>query len=551
MMDNTKLAELLFPGVVKTPEQVMSEYPERALPQGAVVSRMAPSPTGFVHLGNLVQGITSERMTHQTGGVLFLRIEDTDSKREVKGAVDVLTESLKYYGIEFDEGAMPGGDVGAYGPYTQSKRRDIYAVFAKKMVREGHAYPCFCSEEDLADMKRRQEEAGEDSIGYFGKWAACRDMSYEEIEKRILRGDKWVLRYRSTGDLSKKIKFTDMVKGEVELTENIMDFVLLKSDGIPTYHFAHAVDDSLMHTTHVVRGDEWLPSLPFHIQLFRDLGFRLPKYLHIGPLMKMDGESKRKLSKRKDPELALTYYQKEGFPAESVYEYILTILNSNFEEWRAANRELPASEFKFSCKKMNPAGSLFDYMKLRDVSKNVIALMPAEKVYALLLEWAEVYDGEFASALKGNREKATAFLSIGRGGKKPRKDIAVWSEVKDYMGYMFDAPTEFESIAELAGTEMAAEVVKKYADGYVQEDDSSAWFERVKQVAADFGFCTDMKAYRADPAAYPGSTADVSTFIRVAVTGKKNTPELNTIMSLLGKEEVLKRLYAYADKLKQ
>ena len=320
MMDNTKLAELLFPGVVKTPEQVISEYPERALPQGAVVSRMAPSPTGFVHLGNLVQGITSERMTHQTGGVLFLRIEDTDSKREVKGAVDVLTESLKYYGIEFDEGAMPGGDVGAYGPYTQSKRRDIYAVFATKMVREGHAYPCFCSEEDLADMKRRQEEAGEDSIGYFGKWAACRDMSYEEIEKRILRGDKWVLRYRSTGDLSKKIKFTDMVKGEVELTENIMDFVLLKSDGIPTYHFAHAVDDSLMHTTHVVRGDEWLPSLPFHIQLFRDLGFRLPKYLHIGPLMKMDGESKRKLSKRKDPELAMkltppslsSYDQKTG-----------------------------------------------------------------------------------------------------------------------------------------------------------------------------------------------------------------------------------------------
>ena len=544
-MDYQKLAELLFPEVTKTPEEMEALFPARSLKEGAIVSRMAPSPTGFVHLGNLVQGITSERLTHQSEGVLFLRIEDTDAKREVEGAVNVLTKSLKHYGIEFDEGATPDGDKGDYGPYTQSKRREIYSVYAKKMVLEGHAYPCFCSEEEITAIREEQEKAGEDSIGYFGKYAKCRDLSFEEIEKHIANGDTWVLRYRSEGSLDRKIKFNDLIKGEIELTENIMDFVLLKSDGIPTYHFAHAVDDHLMRTTHVVRGDEWLPSLPFHIQLFRDLGFKLPKYVHIGPLMKMDGNSKRKLSKRKDPELALTFYQQEGFPVEGVYEYILTILNSNYEEWRAANPDARAEDFKFSYKKMNPAGSLFDYMKLRDVSKNVISRMDAEKVYSLLTAWAEEYDADFAKNLKDNRETSLAFLSIGRGGKKPRKDIAVWSECKDYMGYMFNAPEEYEDISDLRGTDMIADILKAYAEIYDPADDSSAWFEKVKSVAAEFNFCTDMKAYRANPEAYIGSTADVSTFIRVAVTGKKNTPDLSTIMTLLGKEESVRRLLNY------
>ena len=544
-MDHNALAEILFPKVTKTPEDIEAQYPPRALKEGAIVSRMAPSPTGFVHLGNLVQGVTSERLTHQSDGVLFLRIEDTDAKREVEGAVKVLTSSLAHYGIEFDEGATPDGDKGAYGPYTQSQRRDIYAVYAKKMVRDGFAYPCFCSEEKIAAIREAQEKAGEDNIGYFGKYAACRDLTLDEVKAHIDAGDKWTLRYRSEGDINKKIKFNDLIKGEVELSENIMDFVLLKSDGIPTYHFAHAVDDHLMRTTHVVRGDEWLPSLPFHIQLFRALGHKLPKYLHIGPLMKMDGTSKRKLSKRKDPELALTYYQKEGFPVEGVYEYILTILNSNFEEWRAANPDAPADSFKFSYKKMNSAGSLFDYMKLRDVSKNVISKMPADKVYELLLEWANEYDVDFAQKLTSEKDKAVSFLSIGRGGKKPRKDIAVWSEVSDYMGYMFAAPSDFEDISDLPGYEKAREILAEYADIYDPDDDSSAWFDKVKAVAEKFNFCTDMKAYRADPSAYIGSTAEVSTFIRVAVTGKKNTPDLSTIMSLLGKDEAVKRLKTY------
>ncbi len=545
-MDYQLLAELLFPGVTVTPEKWETKYPPRTLTEGAVVSRMAPSPTGFVHLGNLVQGITSERLTHQSGGVLFLRIEDTDAKREVEGAVEVLTSSLKHYGIAFDEGATPDGDKGDYGPYTQSKRRDIYAAYAKKMVAEGKAYPCFCSEEEIAAMREKQEKAGEDSIGYFGKWATCRNLTLDDIKAHLEAGDPWTLRYRSEGDITRKIKFTDLIKGDVELTENIMDFILLKSDGIPTYHFAHAVDDHLMHTTHVVRGDEWLPSLPFHIQLFRDLGFRLPKYLHIGPLMKMDGDSKRKLSKRKDPELALTYYQAEGFPVEGVYEYILTILNSNFEEWRTANPDAETTSFKFSHKKMNPAGSLFDYMKLRDVSKNVISRMTADKVYDLLLSWANGYDKEWATSLEREKEKAIAFLSIGRGGKKPRKDIAVWSEVKDYMGYLFTAPASYEDMTDVRGTHKAVAILAAYADKYDPADDNSAWFEKVKEVAEQFGFCTDMKAYRNDPDAYEGSTADVSTMIRVAITGKKNTPDLSTIMALLGKDECLARLRAFA-----
>ncbi len=436
-MDYFTLAQLLFPDVTETPEEVEARYPARHLPEGAVVSRAAPSPTGFVHLGNLVQGLTSERMTHQSGGVLYLRIEDTDAKREVPGAVETLINALSHYHIEFDEGATVDGDRGQYGPYRQRQRRDIYHVFAKKLVQEGKAYPCFCTEEDLSKMHEAQE-AEKANFGYFGKWAVWRDRPIEEIKTALDAGTPWVLRFRSEGSIAHKIKFTDLIKGNLELTENDIDHVLLKSDGIPTYHFAHAVDDHLMHTTHVVRGDEWLPSLPFHIQLHQALGFRLPKYLHIGPLQKMDGTSKRKLSKRKDPELALTFYKAEGYPVESIYEYLLTILNSNFEDWRRANPTASASDFKFSYKKMNPAGSLFDVMKLRDVSKDVISRMSAADVYDETLAWAREFDETFAACLAAQPELSRAALAIGRGGKKPRKDFAVWSEVRGYMGFFFD-----------------------------------------------------------------------------------------------------------------
>lgn len=542
-MDYQALADLLFPDVTDTPEALEERFPARQVPEGAVVTRMAPSPTGFVHLGNLVQGLTSERMAHQSGGVLFLRVEDTDAKREVPGAVEVLINTLKHYGICFDEGATMDGDNGIYGPYHQRQRADIYHVYAKKLVAQGQAYPCFCTEEELAAMRETQE-ANKENTGYYGKYAIWRDRSMEDIQAQLDAGNPWVLRFRSTGSIEHQFKFDDLVKGKLTITENDIDHVLLKSDGIPTYHFAHAVDDHLMRTTHVVRGDEWLPTLPFHIQLFQALGFKLPKYVHIGPLMKMDGTSKRKLSKRKDPELALTYYKAEGFPVAAVYEYIMTLLNSNFEDWRRANPDAPVDSFKFNPKKLNPAGSLFDYAKLVDVSKNVISRMSAEKVYSLLTEWAQEYDPDFGSKLAADPEFATRILAIGRGGKKPRKDLAVWKDAKEYMGFFYDDYLEKPDFGTAFDKAVIADVLNRFLASFDIGDDANTWFEKVKTITNEIGFTTDMKAYKAAPSAFPGTVADVSTFIRLAVTGKTNSPDLYTVMQILGKDRTISRIQA-------
>ena len=547
-MDYKALANLLFPHVTETPEEVEARFPARNLPEGAVVSRMAPSPTGFVHLGNLVQGTISERMSHQSGGVLFLRVEDTDAKREVPGAVEVLINTLQHYSIAFDEGATIDGDNGVYGPYRQRQRAAIYHVFAKKLVEEGQAYPCFCTEEELTAMREKQE-AQKVNFGYYGEFAMWRDRSIEDIKAQLDAGNPWVLRFRSTGSIENQFKFDDLVKGKLTITENDIDHVLLKSDGIPTYHFAHAVDDHLMHTTHVVRGDEWMATLPFHIQLFKALGFKLPKYVHIGPLMKMDGTSKRKLSKRKDPELALTYYKAEGFPIAAVREYIMTILNSNFEDWRRANPDADIDTFKFSPKKLNPAGSLFDYAKLTDVSKNVISKMDAETVYGLLTEWAQEFDADFGEKLAADPDFAKKILAIGRGGKKPRKDLAVWKDAKDYMGFFYDEYLEKPVFNEKFSAETVKTALVKFLEKFNIADDSGVWFDKVKEITADMGFTTDMKAYKADPTAFPGTVADISTFVRQAVTGKTNSPDLYTVMQILGYDRTVSRIQAVIDTL--
>ena len=547
-MDTKALANLLFPDVTDTPEMMEARFPQRNAPEGAVITRMAPSPTGFVHLGNLVQGLTSERMAHQSGGVLFLRVEDTDAKREVPGAVEVLIDTLKHYGIHFDEGATMDGDLGDYGPYRQRQRAHIYHVYAKKLVLDGMAYPCFCTEEELNTMREKQE-ANKETTGYYGSYAIWRDRPLEEIMAHLDAGDPWVLRFRSTGDISRQFKFNDLVKGELTITENNVDHVLLKSDGIPTYHFAHAVDDHLMRTTHVVRGDEWLPTLPFHIQLFQALGFKLPKYVHIGPLMKMDGASKRKLSKRKDPELALTYYKAEGFPVQAVYEYIMTLLNSNYEDWRRANPDAPATDFKFSPKKLNPAGNLFDYAKLCDVSKNVIARMDAQQVYDLLVEYTEEFDKDFANALTEDPDYAKAILAIGRGGKKPRKDLATWKEAKPYMGFFYDQYLQVPVFDEKFSPALVKTVLEKYLAAYDFADDSNTWFNKVKSITEEIGFTTDMKAYKADPSAFPGTVADVSTMIRLAITGKTNSPDLYTVTQILGHDRTVSRVQQVIDRL--
>lgn len=540
-MDYQALAELLFPHVTATPEELEARFPQRNLPEGAVVTRMAPSPTGFVHLGNLVQGMISERMAHRTKGVLFLRVEDTDAKREVPGAVEVLISSLKHYNIHFDEGATIDGDNGAYGPYRQRQRAEIYHVYAKKLVMEGKAYPCFCTEEELTAMREKQE-ANKETTGYYGPYALWRDRPMEDIQAQLAAGNPWVLRFRSTGSIENQFKFDDLVKGKLTITENNVDHVLLKSDGIPTYHFAHAVDDHLMRTTHVVRGDEWLSTLPFHIQLFQALGFKLPKYVHIGPLMKMDGASKRKLSKRKDPELALTYYKAEGFSTTAMREYLMTVLNSNFEDWRRANPDADMDTFPFSPKKLNPAGSLFDYAKLIDVSKNVISRMTAEDVYRQLTEWALEFQPDFGEKLAQDPDYAKAILAIGRGGKKPRKDLATWKDARDYMGFFYDDYLESPVFDQKFSRETIVDVLTRFLEGFDPADDSAVWFNKVKAITEAIGFTTDMKAYKLDPAAFPGTVADVSTFIRLAVTGKTNSPDLYTVMQLLGPDRTAERI---------
>lgn len=541
-MDQKALAALLFPDVTETPEDLEARYPARDLPEGAVVTRMAPSPTGFVHLGNLVQGLVAERMAHQSGGVLFLRVEDTDAKREVPGAVEVLINTLKHYGIHFDEGATIDGDSGAYGPYRQRQRAAIYHVYAKQLVLQGDAYPCFCTEEELTAM-RAEQEAKKVNFGYYGEYAVWRDRPIEDVESAIAAGKPWVLRFRSTGSIENKFKYSDLVKGTLTVTENDIDQVLLKSDGIPTYHFAHAVDDHLMRTTHVVRGDEWLPSLPFHLQLFRALGFRIPKYVHIGPLMKMDGTSKRKLSKRKDPELALDFYFAEGFPVPSVIEYLLTLLNSNFEEWRLANPKEPYESFKFTTNKMSVSGSLFDLDKLRDVSKNVVSMLTTEQVWSYLTDWAEKYDRDFYMILAADPEYAKSIISIGRGIPKPRKDIAVWSEMKDYMAFFYDELfTPGSEYPQSMSTEEIRTVLEKYKDIYEEADDQTAWFGKIKELSVSMGYAASPKEYKQNPEAFKGHVGDISAVIRMAVTGRVNSPDMFAVMSVMGRTKVIGRI---------
>lgn len=548
-MDYNRLAELLFPDVTETPEEVEARYPERDLPEGAKVTRMGPSPTGFMHLGNLYGALVDERLAHQSGGVFFLRIEDTDKKREVEGGVQLILETFRNFGLPFDEGVTENGDKGKYGPYRQSQRAAIYHVFAKQLVQRGYAYPCFCTEEELAEM-HAQQEANKENFGYYGKYAKYRDCELEEIERRIAAGESYVVRFRSPGSIENKVRHTDLVKGKLELTENDQDIVLLKSDGIPTYHFAHVVDDHLMHTTHVVRGEEWLATLPVHLQLFDVLGWKRPKYVHTAQLMKMDGGSKRKLSKRKDPELALSYYYQQGIPVPSVMEYLMTLLNSNFEEWRRANQTAPLDDFPFSTKKMSVSGSLFDMDKLHDVSKNVISRMSAEDVYDSVAKWSADNDLEFHELFVRDPEMTKQFLSIGRGGKKPRKDLALWSETKAYMDFMFDElfQPDYSGMPERAKADAKA-ILTEYQDVYDAQDEMTVWFDKVKALAERHGFAPETKLYKKNPEQYKGPVGDISMVLRVAICGRTNAPDLYSVMQLMPTEKIKARLAAACEAL--
>ncbi len=548
-MDNEKLAELLFPDVTSVPDDMEKRYPPRTLPEGAKVTRFAPSPTGFMHLGNLYGALTDERLAHQSGGVFYLRIEDTDGKRTVENGVDLIIRALGQFDLKFDEGAASDGDNGAYGPYRQSERKEIYQTYAKQLVRDGKAYPCFCTEQELADI-RAEQESEKLTPGYYGKWAVWRDAPEEKVLKALEENKPFVLRFRSEGSPENKVKFTDMIKGDIEVTENDIDHVLLKSDGIPTYHFAHAVDDHLMRTTHVVRDESWLSTLPFHIQLFRALGFRMPKYLHTAQVLKNDGGGKRKLSKRKDPEAALAFYHEKGYPSAAVKEYLMTLLNSNYEEWRTANPGVPLESFPFSAKKMSVSGCLFSFEKLDDISRSTIAAMSASEVFDGVCRWAEEYDPEFAATLKNDRSYAESILSVGRGGNKPRKDITVWSGVKQYMGFFYD---RYFSVTDPLPEGHDKSDVRAVLDGFLLSydpaDDQQQWFEKVKAVGERNGYCPNMKEYRSSPEGWKGSVADVSSFLRLAVTGRLASPDLYAVMEILGKDRVEKRIKDFKESL--
>ncbi len=540
-----ELADLLLPEVKKDVSYYEELYKPRDLKEGEVVTRFAPSPTGFVHLGSLYVTMINRIFTNTNGGVFFLRIEDTDKKREVENGIEGILEALKDYNILPDEGAInESEEKGEYGPYKQSDRKEIYQTYVKYLIEQGKAYPCFCHEEDLEKLREEQEKL-KVRTGYYRSFAKCRNLSIEEIKQKIQSGEKYIIRLKSPGDYDRKIKIKDGIKGELEFPENDQDVVILKSDGLPTYHFAHAIDDHLMRTTHVIRGDEWVSSIPLHVQLFTMLGFKVPKYIHVAPIMKEEEGNKRKLSKRKDPEAAVSYYTQQGIPVQAVKEYLYNLANSNFEQWRRDNQDKDISEFEFKINKMSASGALFDHVKLLDVSKNVIARMSAEEVYQLGLEWAKKYDNELATLMDEYKDYTINLLNIERTGKKVRKDIAKWSDLRDVLEYMYDEiffNKDFEYVYQnITDKDEIANILKQYIEIYDVNDDKDTWFNKIKELAESLGYAREVKEYKANPEQYKGHVGDVSMVIRVALTSKQMTPDLYELLKNLGKEKIQRR----------
>lgn len=553
-MTYKELADLIFPNV-KEIKYYEEKYPERNLEEGAIVTRFAPSPTGFVHIGGLYQALVARTVAKKTNGVFFLRVEDTDQKREVENGVTGIVNSLKDFDMGPDEGMISDTEeIGNYGPYKQSLRKDIYQSYAKYLLELGKAYPCFATQEELDEMRAKQE-AAKVRTGYYGVWAKYRNLSLDEMAEKINAGVPYIIRFKSPGREDRKIKHKDLIKGNVDFPENDQDVVIIKSDGLPTYHFAHAVDDHLMHTTHVIRSDEWLSSVPLHLQLFQELGFKAPKYAHISPIMKNDNGNKRKLSKRKDPEAAVSYYEELGIPSLAVKEYLLNIANSTFENWRRQNKDASIEEFDFKLNKMSVSGALFDMVKLQDVSKIVISKMTAKEVYEKSLDWANRHDEELSKMLE-DKEYSLKVLGIERGNTKPRKDIAKWSDVKENIDYMYDSEfynkvQEYPYQPAISDKEDISKILDLYIEKYYDEnDDKQAWFDKIKALAVEMGYAGEVKEFKANPGMYKAHVGDVSTVLRVALTSRTNTPDMYEIMQVLGKDRIAKRFEVAKENLK-
>jgi len=548
-MDYKLLADRLFPRQTQNTEELETRYPKRNLPSSAKVTRLGPSPTGFIHLGNLYGAFVDERLAHQSGGVFYLRIEDTDDKRLVSGAVDMIIDSLSFFGIGFDEGATKTGDQGDYGPYEQSLRKELYQSYVKQLVAKGLAYPCFLTEDEISQI-RQDQEAAKANPGIYGKYAIHRNLTMDEIEAYLAKDLPYTIRLMSSGnhDLPQEqiryIKVEDGIRGTLSMPENNQDVVILKASGMPTYHFAHVVDDHLMRTTHVVRGEEWLSTLPIHVELFEKLGFEPPVYCHTAQLLKLDENgNKRKLSKRKDPELSLGYYQEQGYHPLAIREYLLTLLNSNFEEWRLANPQTTSDDFPFTTEKMSASGALFDINKLNDVSKDVLVRIPANELYDFLVGWAAAYNQDAWAALKGNRKTVEAILDLGRNDAKPRKDFISASQMFEFIRYFFD---EFfvmeEPLPGEVSREDAAEILSRYATTYNHSDDQSAWFEKIRGITTDLGYAVKPKDFKNNPDQYKGHVGHVSTVIRLALVGRSQSPDLWEIQQILGEEKSMERI---------
>lgn len=542
-MDYKQLAERLFPDVTTTVDDLEARYPARDLAEGARVTRLGPSPTGFIHIGNLYGALIDERLAHQSGGKFLLRIEDTDDKRKVEGAEALIIRAMEYFGIHFDEGVTLSGDKGDYGPYHQSERVEIYQAVAKHLVAQGKAYPSFATEEDLAKIREAQE-AQKLNTGYYGKWATDRNLTLEEIEEKLAAGEEWTLRLRADGNPEETRAIPDGIRGHVTIHPNDQDFVLLKTNGVPTYHFAHVCDDHFMRVTHVVRGEEWLATLPFHIELFETLGWEHPVYCHTAHLMKIDeAGTRRKLSKRKDPEMALSFYEEKGFFPEAVREYTMILLNSDYEEWRLANPDMPLEDFPVHLDKMATSGALFDMVKLEDVSKETLVRLDEATIADFVIAWAEKYQPDVASVIAPQRDDFVKLLAIGRDGKKPRKDLMNAEQIVQFTKYFFDEWfTQEDALPENIPAEEAAAILEDYLATYDHTDDNEVWFGKIRTITENRGYAVRPKDYKKNPDAYKGHVGDVSTVVRLAITGRRNSPDIWAIQQVLGEEKTIARV---------
>lgn len=542
-MDYKQLAERLFPDVTTTVDDLEARYPARDLAEGAMITRLGPSPTGFIHIGNLYGALIDERLAHQSGGRFLLRIEDTDDKRKVEGAEALIIRAMEYFGIHFDEGVTLSGDKGDYGPYHQSERVEIYQAVAKHLVAQGKAYPSFATEEDLAKIREAQE-AQKLNTGYYGKWATDRNLTLEEIEEKLAAGEEWTLRLRAAGNPEETRAIPDGIRGHVTIHPNDQDFVLLKTNGVPTYHFAHVCDDHFMRVTHVVRGEEWLATLPFHIELFETLGWEHPVYCHTAHLMKIDeAGTRRKLSKRKDPEMALSFYEEKGFFPEAVREYIMILLNSDYEEWRLANPDTPLEDFPVHLDKMATSGALFDMVKLEDVSKETLVRLDEATIADFVIAWAEKYQPDVASVIAPQRDDFVKLLAIGRDGKKPRKDLMNAEQIVQFTKYFFDEWfTQEDALPENIPAEEAAAILEDYLATYDHTDDNETWFGKIRTITEERGYAVRPKDYKKNPDAYKGHVGDVSTVVRLAITGRRNSPDIWAIQQVLGEEKTIARV---------